>query len=158
MNCELKKVYLGRNIVYPEPLSPFSGLDYLDSLVIGSKVNKVGKSAFASCRNLKEVVSYSEVVPETDEYAFTHSYLPSATLRVPYSLFDQYCVTVPWSLFGSIKNFEGMYNLVYLVDGEESANNKAQSQEEKTSLVDAYKKLSAHDKSVLLKIAKAMSE
>ena len=119
MNCELKKVYLGRNIVYPEPLSPFSGLDYLDSLVIGSKVNKVGKSAFASCRNLKEVVSYSEVVPETDEYAFTHSYLPSATLRVPYSLFDQYCVTVPWSLFGSIKNFEGMYNLVYLVDGEE---------------------------------------
>lgn len=46
----------------------------------------------------------------------------------------------------------------YLVDGEESANNKAQSQEEKTSLVDAYKKLSAHDKSVLLKIAKAMSE
>ena len=71
MNCELKKVYLGRNIVYPEQMSPFSGLDYLDSLVIGNKVSTIGKSAFAACQNLKVVVSYADEVPETDEYALT---------------------------------------------------------------------------------------
>lgn len=119
MNGELKKVYLGRNINYPEGFAPFSGLDYLDSLIIGSKVTAIDKSAFAACPKLKDVVSYTEIVPTTNEYAFTNSYLPNATLRVPYSLYDQYCTTIPWSLFGNIKNFEGMYNLVYLVDGEE---------------------------------------
>lgn len=119
MNGELKKVYLGRNINYPEGFAPFSGLDYLDSLTIGSKVTAIEKSAFAACPKLKDVLSYAEIVPATNEYAFTQSYLPNATLCVPYSIYDQYCTTIPWSLFGNIKNFEGMYNLVYLVDGEE---------------------------------------
>ena len=79
MNCELRKVYLGRNIVYTEHMSPFSGLDYLDSLIIGNNVTKIKKSTFATCQNLKDVISYAEVVPETDEYAFTQSYLPNAT-------------------------------------------------------------------------------
>ncbi len=37
---------------------------------------------------------------------------------VPYKLYDQYRTTTPWSLFGRIKNFEGLYNLIYVVDGE----------------------------------------
>ena len=119
MNCELKKVYLGRNINYPEHFSPFSGLDYLDSLVIGSNVTAIGNTAFTDCRNLKDVVSYSAVVPETDQHAFTQSYLPSASLLVPYKLYDQYSTTTPWSLFGRIKNFESLYNLTYLVDDVE---------------------------------------
>ena len=119
MNCELKKVYLGRNINYPDHFSPFSGLEYLDSLIIGEKVTAIGNAAFTDCRNLKDVVSYSAIVPETDQHAFSQSYLPSATLLVPYRLYDQYRKITPWSLFGSIKNFEGLYNLIYLVDGEE---------------------------------------
>ena len=119
MNCELKKVYLGRNINYPDHFSPFSGLDYLDSLIIGSNVTAIGNTAFTDCRNLKDVVSYSAVVPETDQHAFTQSYLPSASLLVPYKLYDQYRTTTPWSLFGSIKNIEGLYNLIYLVDDVE---------------------------------------
>ena len=119
MNCELKKVYLGRNIIYPEHMSPFSGLDYLDSLIIGNKVTEIGKSTFATCLNLKDVISYAEVVPETNEYAFTQSYLSNATLLVPYKLYDKYRVTIPWSLFGKIVNFEGLYNLTYFVDNDE---------------------------------------
>ena len=119
MNCELKKIYLGRNIIYPESLSPFSGLDYLDSLTIGSKVTMIGKSAFGACPKLKEVISYAEQVPVTDQYAFTQSYLPSATLYVPYKLYDKYRETIPWSLFGITHNFEGLYNLTYFVDGDE---------------------------------------
>ena len=118
MNCELKKVYFGRNVIYPDHSSPFSSLEYLDSLIIGSKVTAIGNAAFADCSNLKDVVSYSEMVPETEQYAFTQSYLPSASLLVPYKLYDQYCTTTPWSLFGRIKNFEGLYNLIYVVDGE----------------------------------------
>ena len=118
MNCELKKVYFGRNVIYPDHSSPFSSLEYLDSLIIGSKVTAIGNAAFADCSNLQDVVSYSEMVPETEQYAFTQSYLPSASLLVPYKLYDQYCTTTPWSLFGRIKNFEGLYNLIYVVDGE----------------------------------------
>lgn len=119
MNCELKKVYLGRNIVYPEHMSPFSGLDCLDSLIIGKRVTNLGKSIFAACQNLKDVISYAEVVPETNEYTFTQSYLPNATLHVPYNLYDKYRVMIPWSLFGKIVNFEGLYNLTYFVDNDE---------------------------------------
>ena len=46
----------------------------------------------------------------------------------------------------------------YLVNGEESDKEKIQIQKEKSNLFDAYEKLSAHDKAVLLKIANAMSE
>ena len=119
MNCELKKVYLGRSINYPDHFSPFSGLDFLDSLIIGLKVTSIGNAAFTDCRNLKDVTSYAEVMPDADQYAFSQSHLGNVTLHVPFKLYDQYRTTLPWSLFGRIINFEGLYNLIYIVDGEE---------------------------------------
>lgn len=117
-NSPLEEIYMGRNVNYPN-VSPFFGTESIKKLTLGSKVTQLRDREFAGCPNLKEVYSNTEGVPTTGESVFTESYLPDATLYVPYSLYDQYRVTYPWNKFGNIHNFEGKYNLFYLVDGEE---------------------------------------
>lgn len=117
-NSPLEKIYLGRNIVYPN-VSPFFAIESIKELTLGSKVTRLNDRIFAGCPNLAEVYSYSETVPTSGESVFTESYLQNAILNVPYSLYDEYRVTNPWNKFGNIHNFEGKYNLFYLVDGEE---------------------------------------
>ena len=58
-------------------------------------------------------------MPTTGQYVFTPTYLPSASLGVPYALYDEYKETSPWNEFGNIYNFEGLYNVTYIVNGEE---------------------------------------
>lgn len=116
-NSPLKKVYMGRNFSFPN-LSPFSMQEDLDTIVIGEQVTTIANKSFTGCPKLKDVISYAKTVPTTGEVVFTPSYLPSATLHVPYELYNQYKVAPTWKDFGNIKNFEGLYNLTYMVDGE----------------------------------------
>ena len=114
-NSPLEKIYLGRNIIYTN-VSPFSVMESIKELTLGSKVTRLSKGAFGGCPNLKEVYSNAETIPTTEENVFTESYLANATLHVPYSLYDEYRVTYPWSKFGNMFNYEGKYNLFYVVD------------------------------------------
>ena len=116
-NSPLKKVYMGRNFSFPN-LSPFSMQEDLDTIAIGEQVTTIANKSFTGCPKLKDVISYAKTVPTTGEVVFTPSYLPSATLHVPYELYNQYKVAPTWKDFGNIKNFEGLYNLTYMVDGE----------------------------------------
>ena len=118
LDSPLKEVYLGRNIVYPEDKAPFAMLSTLARLTIGKNVSNIGDGAFAGNENLLDVQSYAEAIPATGQNAFTETYLPDATLMVPYALFDDYLGTDPWSQFGLVQNFEGKYRLFYVLDGE----------------------------------------
>ena len=111
----LEDIYIGRNFIY-QYVSPFSALESIKELTLGSKVTRLGDGAFAACPNLKAVYSNTETVPTTEGYIFTESYLADATLFVPYSLYDEYRVTYPWNKFGNMINDEGKYNLFYMVD------------------------------------------
>ncbi len=117
-NSPLEEIYMGRNISYPN-VSPFFAIEPIKKLTLGSKVTLLRAREFAGCPNLKEVYSNAESIPATGENVFTESYLPDATLYVPYSLYDQYRVTYPWNKFGNMINDEGKYNLFYVVDGVE---------------------------------------
>lgn len=102
LNSPLNEVYVGRNITYPESNSPFSMLETLSKLTIGSQVTSIGKTQYAGCQNLKDVVSYAVDVPETGQNVFTESYLTDATLHVLDVAYDNYRVKYPWNKF---KNF-----------------------------------------------------
>ena len=102
LNSPLSEVYLGRNIAYPEGLSPFSMLESLKVLKIGKDVSNIHDRAFAGCQNLKDVVSYAVNVPTTGQNVFTESYLSDATLHVLDQAYKDYSKSYPWYLF---KNF-----------------------------------------------------
>lgn len=114
-NSPLEKIYLGRNLIYSN-VSPFSTIESIKELTLGSKVTRLNDRFFAGCPNLKAVYSNAENVPTTGASVFTESYLADATLYVPYSLYDEYRVTYPWNKFGNMINDEGKYNLFYMVD------------------------------------------
>ena len=116
-NSPLENLYLGRNLNFTN-LSPFSLFDSLKALTIGGEVTHLADRTFVGCPNLNNVTSYANAVPTTGENVFTPSYLPNDTLHVPYELYNQYKVAPTWKDFGNIVNFEGLYNLTYIVDGE----------------------------------------
>ena len=115
-NSPIESIYLGRNIVCMNNDSPFNMIPTLTSLIIGKNVTKIGDGTFALNNKLKDVISYSESIPATGQNIFTESYLTDATLKVPYALYNDYKTKEPWNLFGTIQNFEGLYNLTYLID------------------------------------------
>lgn len=117
-NSPLEEVYLGRNFSFTAN-SPLAIFETLKSMTIGEDVSSLAERSFIGCPNLKDVTSYSKVVPTTSGNVFTPSYQTNATLHVPYALYDEYKVANVWKDFGKIVNFEGLYNLVYSVDGEE---------------------------------------
>lgn len=103
LNSPLDELYVGRNITYPDANSPFSMLESLKKVTIGSLVSRLGDTQFAGCQNLKDVVSFSLNVPSTGKYVFTEAYQAEATLHVPESAYNKYQNTYPWYLF---KNFQ----------------------------------------------------
>ena len=117
-NSPLEEVYLGRNFSFNNS-SPFAIFETLKSLTLGEEVTSIQAKSFTGCPNLKNVTSYSNVVPTTSDIVFTPSYQTNATLHVPHALYDDYKVANVWKDFSTIVNFEGLYNLVYYVDGEE---------------------------------------
>ena len=116
-NSPLEDIYLGRNISCSSS-SPLSIFETLKTLTLGNEVTHVTSKSFMGCPNLKDVTSYANAVPTTGEIVFTPSYSPGATLHVPYELYNQYKVAPTWKEFGNIVNFEGLYNLTYIIDGE----------------------------------------
>lgn len=117
-NSPIEEVYLGRNFSFIGN-SPLSLFETLKSLTIGEDVSGLAERSFIGCPNLKDVTSYSKVVPATSGVVFTPSYISSATLHVSYALYDEYINANVWKDFGAIVNFEGLYNLIYNVNGEE---------------------------------------
>jgi hypothetical protein len=117
-NSPLEEVYIGRNFSFNNS-SPLAIFGTMKSLTFGEEVLSIQARSFIGCPNLKDVTSYSKVVPTTNDIVFTPSYQTNATLHVPYALYDEYKVANVWKDFGTIVNFEGLYNLVYNVDGEE---------------------------------------
>ena len=116
-NSPLEEVYIGRNFSFSNS-SPFAIFETLKSLTLGEEISSVQARSFIGCPNLKDVTSYSKVVPTTSDIVFTPSYQTNATLHVPYALYDEYKNANVWKDFGTIVNFEGLYNLVYNVDVE----------------------------------------
>lgn len=117
-NSPLEEVYIGRDFSFNNS-SPLAIFETMKSLTFGEEVLSIQTRSFIGCPNLKDVTSYSKVVPTTIGNVFTPSYQTNATLHVPYALYDEYKVANVWKDFGKIENFEGLYNLVYSVDGEE---------------------------------------
>ena len=103
LNSPLGEVYVGRNITYPEGNSPFSMLESIKKVTIGSHVSRLEDTQFAGCQNLKDVVSHALSVPSTGQHVFTEAYQAEATLHVPESAYNKYQNTYPWYLF---KNFQ----------------------------------------------------
>ena len=116
-NSPIEDIYLGRNFSFTG-ISPLSLFETLKTMTIGEEVSDIAEKAFIGCPNLKDITSYSKVVPTTFGNVFTPSYQTNATLHVPYALYDEYKVANVWKDFGTIVNFEGLYNLVFNVDGE----------------------------------------
>lgn len=117
-NSPLEEVYIGRDFSFNNS-SPLAIFETMKSLTFGEEVLSIQARSFIGCPNLKDVTSYSKVVPTTNDIVFTPSYQTNATLHVPYTLYDEYKVANVWKDFGKIVNFEGLYNLIYLVDNEE---------------------------------------
>ena len=97
-------------------------METLTTITIGEEVSKLPDMAFLGSSQLTDVFIYATSVPTTGEIVFTESYQKNATLHVPYSIYDEIKVLRPWNQFGKIINYEGLYNLTYLVDGEKYKN------------------------------------
>ena len=121
VKTSLKEIYLGRNIYYFN-YSPFGAMEMLTTITIGEEVKKLPDMAFLGSSQLMDVFIYTNSIPVTGESIFTESYQKNATLHVPYSIYDEIKVLRPWGQFGKIINYEGLYNLTYLVDGEKYKN------------------------------------
>ncbi len=115
-NSPIEEIYMGRNFIFDNssPLSLFESLRYL---TIGENVTKIDAMSYICSPNLKDVTSYSKVVPATNGNVFTPSYLPTAFLYVPQALSDEYKVANVWKDFGKITNLEDVHNLICIVDG-----------------------------------------
>ena len=118
LNSPLSEIYVGRNISYPDGYSPFSMLESLSKLTIGSQVTSIGKGQYAGCQNLKDVVSYAVDVPATGTNVFTESYLPPATLHVLASSANAYKATYPWSMFGTLALINENGEEEYIIRGD----------------------------------------
>ena len=98
----LNKVYVGRNLDYPEGRSPFSLLSALSRLTIGKTVTKVGDGQYLGNENLTDVTSYAEVAPSAGENIFSESNYGAATLHVSAASCKSYRETYPWYRFRNL--------------------------------------------------------
>ncbi len=103
--CDCKNL---KSVVLPNNLElinddMFLWCSNLESVVIGSNIKEIRSNAFANCKSLQNIYCYSEIVPETDEWAFwSIEGAYNATLHVPESSVDTYKNTIPWNAFKNI--------------------------------------------------------
>ncbi|MBP3775739.1 MAG: leucine-rich repeat protein [Prevotella sp.] len=95
----------------------FSGFSSIKEVIIGDEVTSIGDWAFHGCSGLTDVFSYTKSVLSIG--SVFGGYQNKATLHVPYALYEQYKESEYWKNFGKIVNFEGLYNVIYMVDSEE---------------------------------------
>ena len=74
--CPIETVYLGRNMYYYSPYSPFLNKTTLTSLTIGNSVTNIENSAFSGCSGLTSV-EIPNMVTSIGQYAFSGSSLTS---------------------------------------------------------------------------------
>lgn len=70
-------------------------------------MKKIGRKAFASCKELTDVYCLAEAVPSTNTDAFQDSYIEYATLHVPTASIEAYKAVEPWKSFKEIKSLAG---------------------------------------------------
>ena len=97
--------------------SAFAGFNNLKSITMPDGVETIGNYAFAGCDNLKEVIVKAVNPPALSDSSFDSSHYKGGTLYVPYESVDLYKATL-WGEFECILNIEGLYNLIYVLDGE----------------------------------------
>ena len=92
----------------------------LTSISLPASINQIDRMAFRYCSSLKDVICYSEKIPETHPNAFADSQIGKATLHVPVKSVSLYKQASPWSLFNKIIAIgkTDTYQLTYMVDGE----------------------------------------
>lgn len=96
----------------------FGWINTLTTVTIGSGVSSIGSEAFAHCPNLKDVYTYSDLVPNANVNTFQDSYIEYATLHVPYNTYSIYASTSPWDGFGTIVEMpRTKFTLLYILDG-----------------------------------------
>jgi hypothetical protein len=87
--------------------SAFYKCSGLTAVTIGSGVKKIGRQAFAYCKELTNVYCLTEEVPSTNTDAFQDSFIEYATLHVPTVSIDAYREKEPWKNFKEIKSLTG---------------------------------------------------
>ena len=80
----------------------FLGCSKLAEITIGSGVLTIGDRAFGYCKEITDVYSYPEQVPQTNATAFDNSLIEYATLHVPEAAINSYKATAPWSGFKEV--------------------------------------------------------
>ena len=74
----------------------------LTSVTISKSITHIGWGAFSYCLSLKDVICYTEDVPELGEDVFLETPLSTATLYVPANVVDRYKAAAQWKEFGTI--------------------------------------------------------
>ena len=78
----------------------------LETITIGSGINKIDAKAFASCKNISDVYCHATEVPNTDGSAFENSNIELSTLYVPFSSINSYKGISPWRGFKNITSID----------------------------------------------------
>ena len=96
----------------------------MESVSLPKYITEIGGSAFYKCYNIRDVYCYAREVPNAQD-AFSDpsypgvTYIKFATLHVPYSSYNSYCIEKPWWEFGSIVRLpQESFRLDFYVDEE----------------------------------------
>lgn len=88
----------------------------LTSLTIGSGITSLSSEQFQACTALSQVICMAATPPNVYS-GFYQVNINTIKLYVPKESLELYKTTSPWSDFGSINKI-GVYNLIYILDGE----------------------------------------
>ena len=84
----------------------FRGCTALNELTLGENVKKIVAGAFVDATSLETVYVYANRPPSTTDYIFSDAVYENATLYVPQGSSSLYMVTLGWSAFWTIKEFD----------------------------------------------------
>ncbi|MDE6065901.1 MAG: leucine-rich repeat protein [Duncaniella sp.] len=106
-DCQLEKVYLGRNLEYETSMStgysPFYNQTGLVSVTIGSSVTSVENLAFTKCRAIKYLTCMAMLPPSLNNNSFDEAIYTNAVLMVPEDAVNAYKEHNVWGRFNRIR-------------------------------------------------------
>ena len=104
------------NVIYLDH-NAFAYCTGLTSLTIGGGITSLSSEQFQACTGLSQVICMAATPPNAYS-GFYQVNINTIKLYVPKESLELYKTTSPWSEFGSINKI-GVYNLIYILDGEE---------------------------------------